>query len=132
MATHALRSRVGISLSVRALPIIPLWRLVFLIPPIDVFDMGKKVTCLTIALRSPTSRLPRDRVVTRSLRLTLKAWTTCLKKQQWRNQKLCLVHLMSIPLLPLFFFILEHHILSYHKHLLEYIEFICVPWRTLY
>jgi hypothetical protein len=132
MATNALRSRVGIKLSIRALLIILPWRLVFLIPPIGVFDVEKKVTCLTIVLRSPTSRLPRGRVVTRSLHLTLEGWTTCLKKQQWRNRKLCLVRSMSIPLLPLFFLILEHHILSYHKHLLEYIEFICVPWRTLY
>jgi hypothetical protein len=91
MATHALRSRVGIRLSVRALPIILPWRLVFLIPPTDVFDVGKMVTCLIIALRSPTSRLPRGRVVTRSLHLTLEGWTTCPRKQQWKNRKLCLV-----------------------------------------
>jgi hypothetical protein len=132
MVANALRSRMGIHLSARVLPIILQWRPVLPIPPTSVSDVGKRVTCPTTALRISISRLHRGRVVTRSLHLILEGWTTCLRKPQWRNQKLCLVCSMSTPLLPLFFLILEHHILSYHNHLLKYIEFICVPWRILY
>jgi hypothetical protein len=58
MWTNALSSRMGINLSVRAYPTTLPWRLVFLIPPIGVSDVVKGVICLTIALRSLTSRPP--------------------------------------------------------------------------
>jgi hypothetical protein len=70
IATNVLRSRVGIKHSVRVLPIILPRRLVLLVPPTGVSDVGKKVTCPTIALRSLTSRLPRDRAAIRSQHLT--------------------------------------------------------------
>jgi hypothetical protein len=71
IATNVLRSRVGIKHSVRVLPIILPRRLVLPVPPTGVSDVGKKVTCPIIALRSLTSRLPRDRVATTSQHLTL-------------------------------------------------------------
>jgi hypothetical protein len=70
IATNVLRSRVGIKHSVRVLPIILPQKLVLPVPPTGVSDMGKKVTCLTIVLRSPTSRLPKGRAATRSQHLT--------------------------------------------------------------
>jgi hypothetical protein len=71
IVTNILRSRMGIKHSVRVLPTTLPRRLVLPILPTGVFDVGKKVTCPTIALRSPTSRLPRDRAATRSQHLTL-------------------------------------------------------------
>jgi hypothetical protein len=71
MATNVLRSRMEIKHNVRALPIILPQRLVLPIPPTGVFDVGKKVTCPTIVLRSPTNRLPRGRAATRSQHRTL-------------------------------------------------------------
>jgi hypothetical protein len=70
IATNVLRSRVGIKHSIRVLPIILPRRLVLPVSPTGVFDVGKKVTCPTISLRSPTSRLPRGRAATRSQHLT--------------------------------------------------------------
>jgi hypothetical protein len=66
IATNVLRSRMGIKHSVRVLLITLPRRLVLLVPPTGVSDVGKNVTCPTIALRSPTSRLPRDRAATKS------------------------------------------------------------------
>jgi hypothetical protein len=66
IATNVLRSRMGIKHSVRVLLIILPRRLVLLVPPIGVSDVGKKVTCPIIALRSLTSILLRDRAATRS------------------------------------------------------------------
>jgi hypothetical protein len=69
--TNVLRSRMGIKHSVRVLPITLPRRLVLLVLPTGVSNVRKKVTCPTIALRSPTSRLPRDRAATRSQQITL-------------------------------------------------------------
>jgi hypothetical protein len=71
IAINILCSRMGIKHSVRAPLIILPRRLVLLVPPTGVFDVGKKVACLTIVVRSPTSRLPRGRAATRSQHLTL-------------------------------------------------------------
>jgi hypothetical protein len=70
MATNVLRSRMEIKHSVRALLIILPRRLVLPVSLIGVSDVGKKVTCPTIVLRSLTSRLPRGRAATRNQHLT--------------------------------------------------------------
>jgi hypothetical protein len=70
VATNVHHSRMGIKCSVRVLPTTLLQRLVLPILPTGVSVVEKKVTCLTIARRSLTSRLPRDRAATRSPHLT--------------------------------------------------------------
>jgi hypothetical protein len=71
IATNVHHSRMRIKRSVRVLPTTLLQRLVLPILPTGVSDVEKKFTCPTIARRSPTNRLPRDRATTRSLHLTL-------------------------------------------------------------
>jgi hypothetical protein len=112
-----------------------LWRTVLPIPQISVFAVGERATYLITTKRSQISRIFRARIATRRCthdQPTLGRWTMC--PQRWRkwNQKSCSVCLMSIPLLSLFFFILELRIRSFHKLLLEHIAYLCVPWKTPY
>jgi hypothetical protein len=57
MATNALRSRVGISLSVRVLPIILQWRPVLLIPPQQMLLMWER---RSLVLQLPWEAQPAD------------------------------------------------------------------------
>jgi hypothetical protein len=70
VATNVHHSRMGIKCSARVLPTTLLQRPVLPTLPTGVSVVEKKVTCLTTAQRSLTSRLPRDRAATRSPHLT--------------------------------------------------------------
>ena len=137
MAINVPNSRVASRHHARERLTTLLWRPMHLAPPTYAIIVEKLGIMLTIAPGSRISRHPRVSIVIRrehcrSQHPTQERWTMCLPRWRLLNQKSCSIRSMLTQPLPLFFFILELHIHSYRKHLLEIIAYHNVPWKIPY